>query len=304
MTTIASQNTSLTIVYSIVYSDADQRKHQSSASLAFVRGIHRWPVNSPHKRPVTRKMFPLDDVIMYWRVLTVYKLFFALQWRHNELAGVSNHQTHDCLPNRLFTCKSKKTSNSASLAFVMGIHRRPVNSPRKGPVTRKMFPFDVVIVWYTNPHLYSHLLASAYSLQIILRTLITEMSPWRSASQITGNSIVGLTACSGWQQNKHQRSALLNIREGNPPLFPRTTSQSVMQKMSPCHDLPMAVLLKMFVKFADVSLSIFSMTWRHSGNREILNCTIPPEQIFRGNSGDDAFCFYAAVPTAHRNDSR
>ena len=61
---IASQITSLTIVYSIVYSDADQRKHQSSASLAFVRGIRRGPVNSPHKWSVTRKMFPFDDVIM------------------------------------------------------------------------------------------------------------------------------------------------------------------------------------------------------------------------------------------------
>ena len=47
-----------------VCSCADQRKHQSSASLAFVRGILRWPVNSPHKWPVTRKMFPFDDVIM------------------------------------------------------------------------------------------------------------------------------------------------------------------------------------------------------------------------------------------------
>ena len=46
------------------YSGADQIKHQSSASLAFVRGIHRWPVNSPHKGPVMRKMFPFDDVIM------------------------------------------------------------------------------------------------------------------------------------------------------------------------------------------------------------------------------------------------
>ena len=64
MGTVASQITSLTIVYSTVYSDADQRKHQSSASLAFVRGIHRGPVNSPHKWPVTRKMFPFDDVIM------------------------------------------------------------------------------------------------------------------------------------------------------------------------------------------------------------------------------------------------
>ena len=64
MGAVASQIISLTIVYSTVYSDADQRKHQSSASLAFVRGIHRSPVNSPHKWPVTRKMFSFDDVIM------------------------------------------------------------------------------------------------------------------------------------------------------------------------------------------------------------------------------------------------
>ena len=64
MGVIASQITSLTIVYSTIYSDADQRKHQSSASLTFVRGIHRRPVNAPHKWPVTRKMFLFDDVIM------------------------------------------------------------------------------------------------------------------------------------------------------------------------------------------------------------------------------------------------
>ena len=64
MGTITSQITSLMIVYLTVYSDADQRKHQSSTSLAFVRGIHRRPVNSPHKGPVMRKMFPFDDVIM------------------------------------------------------------------------------------------------------------------------------------------------------------------------------------------------------------------------------------------------
>ena len=69
MTTMASQITSLTIVYSIVYSDADQRKHQSSAPLAFVRGIHHGPVNSPHKWSVTRKMFPFDDVIMHQQVM-------------------------------------------------------------------------------------------------------------------------------------------------------------------------------------------------------------------------------------------
>ena len=59
MGAIASQITSLAIVYSLVYSDAEHRKHQSSASLAFVRGIHRGPVNSPHKWSVTRKMFHL-----------------------------------------------------------------------------------------------------------------------------------------------------------------------------------------------------------------------------------------------------
>ena len=61
---ITSQITGLTIVYSTDYSIADQRKHLSSASLAFVRGNHRGPWTSPHKWPVTRKMFPFDDVIM------------------------------------------------------------------------------------------------------------------------------------------------------------------------------------------------------------------------------------------------
>ena len=65
MGAIESQITGMTIVYSTVCSGADQRKHQSSVSLAFVCGIHRWPVNSPHKGLLTRKMFPFYDVIMY-----------------------------------------------------------------------------------------------------------------------------------------------------------------------------------------------------------------------------------------------
>ena len=63
----ASQITSLTIVYSIVYSGADQRKLQSSASLAFVQGIHQKPVNSPHKWPLTRK-----KVSIWWRHHDIY----------------------------------------------------------------------------------------------------------------------------------------------------------------------------------------------------------------------------------------
>ena len=69
MGAMTSQITSLTIVYSTVYSDADQRKHQSPASLAFVPGIHRGPGNSPGtgefpaQMAVTRKLSPFDDVI-------------------------------------------------------------------------------------------------------------------------------------------------------------------------------------------------------------------------------------------------
>ena len=106
-----------------------QRKHQSSASLAFVRRIHRRPVNSPHKGPVTRKMFPFDDVIMgtnfpqslvfllTWTSVAVLlvsycgiQLAITLQRRHNECDGVSNQQLHDRLFNRLFRCRSKKIS--------------------------------------------------------------------------------------------------------------------------------------------------------------------------------------------------
>ena len=71
----AYQITSLTIVYSTAYSGADQRKHQSSVSQALVWGIHRGLVNFPHKWPVTRKMFPFDDVIMSWYVCIAYKLW-------------------------------------------------------------------------------------------------------------------------------------------------------------------------------------------------------------------------------------
>ena len=68
MIAMASQITSLTIAYSTVYSDEDQRKYQSSASLAFVRGIHWWPVNSPHKGPATLKIFSFADIIVYCKI--------------------------------------------------------------------------------------------------------------------------------------------------------------------------------------------------------------------------------------------
>ena len=69
MNTMASQITRPTIVYSTIYSGADQRKHQKSKSLSYARGIHRCqvncPVKSPHVGPVTRKISPFDDVIVW-----------------------------------------------------------------------------------------------------------------------------------------------------------------------------------------------------------------------------------------------
>ena len=91
MMAIASQITSLTIVYSAVYSGAHQRKHQSSASLAFVWGIHRGPVNSPHKWPVTRKMFPFDDVIMCWPISVSPNGVTKPRWFENEEKIIMAH---------------------------------------------------------------------------------------------------------------------------------------------------------------------------------------------------------------------
>ena len=88
MDTMAYQITSLTIFYSTVYSGPDQRKHQSSASLAFVRGFQRRPVNSPHKGPVTRKMFPFDDVIMLYK--TRFGFDSDLPFIYNRI--VSGHE--------------------------------------------------------------------------------------------------------------------------------------------------------------------------------------------------------------------
>ena len=78
---MASRITSLSIVCQIICSGAYQRKYQGSASLAFLRGIHRWPMDSPHKRPVTREMCPFDDVIMNY--FSMHYVSYA--WYHNKI---------------------------------------------------------------------------------------------------------------------------------------------------------------------------------------------------------------------------
>ena len=90
MTTMASQITSLIVVYSTVYSDAGQRKHQSSALLPFVWGYSPGPVNFPHKGPVTRKMFPFDDVII---------LKLRIQAFHPDIASLMDDMSF-CLSKR------------------------------------------------------------------------------------------------------------------------------------------------------------------------------------------------------------
>ena len=104
MGAMTSQITSLTIVYSTVYSGEDLRKYQSSASLAFVRGSHRSLGNFPHKGPVTRKMFvdvDVDDVIMNYfiRNLYVYSV-------HPVILYIK--QTHFL---KLFLCRYKKNEH-------------------------------------------------------------------------------------------------------------------------------------------------------------------------------------------------
>ena len=215
MSAMTSRITGVTIAYSIVCSGADRRKHQSSASLALVRGIHQWPANSPYKGLVKRKMFQFDDVIMlvtyrraewaiflwifhlgvYWPKTIVsvppimspginrrrqtytllvqcpfhqrqnaqknkpisqchgqamWWLTFAslkmdqvlqhpLQWRHNGRDGVSIHQPHDCLLNRLFRRRSKKTAKLCVTGLCTGNSPVTDEFPHKWPVTRKCF---------------------------------------------------------------------------------------------------------------------------------------------------------------------
>ena len=113
---MVSQITSLGIVYSTVYSGADERKHQSSASLAFVRRIHRGPVNSPHKRPVTRRMFSFDDVIMIC-TLKAWQMCFV-RWINDPCNADPRQSFIQFLCNRdLAKCKNTDSILNCNLAL-------------------------------------------------------------------------------------------------------------------------------------------------------------------------------------------
>ena len=130
MDAMANQITSLTIVYSTVYSGIDQRKHQSSTSLAFVWGIHRWPVNSPQKWPLTGKMFPFDDVIMLF-TNKVGSLCFLLsyikknscRWWYceddNNIPSKNTKNVFQCI----LACR-KHLSNTTSITVDLCMHEK------------------------------------------------------------------------------------------------------------------------------------------------------------------------------------
>ena len=77
-------------------------------------------------------------------------VIFPLQWCHNDHDCVSTHQPGGCLLNPLFRHRSKKTSKLRVTGLCVGNSPGPVNSPHKWPVTRKVFPFDEVIMhWFS-----------------------------------------------------------------------------------------------------------------------------------------------------------
>ena len=124
---IASQITSITIVYSTVYSDADQRKHKTSASPTFVWGIHRGPVNSPHKWPVTRKIFHLLASSWSNHAQNIYQIKRAVGYHTLSSAGQRkilgtpvNVMAYDSLYDMV---KSTKPNHKAkTMCLILGMY--------------------------------------------------------------------------------------------------------------------------------------------------------------------------------------
>ena len=116
-------------------------------------------ITATSQRVITRKMFPYHDVIMCWVlhlrlpdfIVILFNLNLArspvpLQWRHNGCDGVSNRQPHDYLLNRLFKRRSKNTSKLHVTGLCEENSSVTGEFPARRPVTRKMFPFDDVIM--------------------------------------------------------------------------------------------------------------------------------------------------------------
>ena len=104
-----------------------------------------WIESSYVRENYTFVLYPAGDPII--------QTLKSWRWRHNERDSVSNYQPHDFLLNRLFKRRSKKTLKRHFTGHRAEIHRGSVNSPHKWPVTRKMFPFDgVIMCWWINTY--------------------------------------------------------------------------------------------------------------------------------------------------------
>ena len=159
---MASPITSLTIVYSTFYSGVDRRKHQSSASLAFVRGIHRWPVNSPHKWPVTRKMFLFDDVIMsctcfFYSVWLWLRKYRIRSRRENSVIGTWPIQSYDCSSAIEATRKNRcRYTTQVTKWYQKNITaRRSMYQRNTNWKTARVFVWDTRLTIVIIDHLYS-----------------------------------------------------------------------------------------------------------------------------------------------------
>ena len=119
----------------------------SRAQCAKNSTFYNGPIFYNHtKTKQSKTVITSNECVLLSSIQSAYHPTLALQWRHNGRDDVSNNKPRDYLLNRLFRRRLKKHQRSASLAFVWVIHRWPVNYPHKGPVTRKTFPFDDVIM--------------------------------------------------------------------------------------------------------------------------------------------------------------
>ena len=138
MSAMAFQITGESIVYSTVCSGTVQRKYQRFSSLAFVREIHRWPMDSPHKGPVTLKMFPCDDVIMNE---VKFKGMDKIDWCQTK-TKCSKHEA-----NAFFSWwRHQMETFSALLAICAGNSTVPGEFPHKGQ-WRGALLFSLICVW-------------------------------------------------------------------------------------------------------------------------------------------------------------
>ena len=113
--------------------------------------FHNWDDETPSlsKLPVIKAWCCIYNSQQSWvpnRDMGTQEYALTLQWRHNERDGVSNHQPHDCLLNRVFKHRSKKTSNLRATGLCEGNSPVTGEFPHKWPATWKMLPFDDVIM--------------------------------------------------------------------------------------------------------------------------------------------------------------